>query len=170
MVSNTNNIEAKKAIVVAGVSGCGKTTVAAELARHLQWTFLEGDDYHSEESKAKMASGQALNDKDRMPWLERLNKEMVNRSPAVLACSALKKIYRDSLSNNLAIKFVWLSLSPEVAFERVASRSDHFMPAELVNSQFRDAETPADAIILDATACIDDLIADAVDALALFTN
>ena len=137
-----------KSIVVAGVSGCGKSTVANQLSKKLGWTFLEADDFHDEASKAKMASGQALNDQDRAPWLARLNVEMQNRAPVVLACSALKAAYRVRLSENLAIKFIWLDLDRELAIERVGGRKGHFMPTELVDSQFATAEIPDEGCLL----------------------
>ena len=159
---------AGKAIVVAGVSGCGKSTIGRALAEQLQWTFIEADDFHSPASKAKMAAGEPLDDADRAPWLLTLNKELARQAPAVLACSALKQTYRKSLSAGLRTAFVWIRLDRELAMQRVSGRAGHFMPASLVDSQFDAAETPRDAVFLSASESVATSLHRCTEALAAF--
>ncbi|OXB80134.1 UNVERIFIED_CONTAM: hypothetical protein H355_006966 [Colinus virginianus] len=150
-------------VVVMGVSGSGKTTVGSRLAAKLGWKFYDADDYHSPENKKKMAAGIPLNDEDRIPWLcalhEILKREESSRQDAVLACSALKKIYRHTLvsgasaiENNpsekpgenaaLKILFVHLDGPPDVIARRLEKRRGHFMPLKLLQSQFDTLERP----------------------------
>ncbi len=131
-------------VVVMGVTGCGKSTVAAEIAARIGARFCDGDTLHSEESVAKMRRGEPLSDEDRWPWFARiagfLNAEPVG---AVIACSALKKAYRDYLRREVgAVRFLFLDASPEVTTQRVSSRQGHYMPASLVTSQFAALERP----------------------------
>ena len=148
-------VSVKKAIIVAGVSGCGKSTIGRALAERIDWPFLEADDFHSESCKAKMAAGEPLDDADRAPWLVALNAELMRRAPVVLACSALKQSYRDRLSEGLDVVFVWIELTRELALERVGNRPDHFMPASLVDSQFEAAEAPMEAVFVSATLSVE---------------
>jgi gluconokinase len=139
--------EPMRAIVVMGVSGCGKSSVAKALSERIGARMIEGDAYHPEQNVQKMKAGIALTDADRQGWLEQLSAELANVVAsghiAVLACSALKRRYRDTLRAGVAeLGFVFLDVSPEVTLQRVGSRSDHFMPATLVESQFRDLEPP----------------------------
>ncbi len=125
-----------------GVTGSGKTTVGLLLAHQLGVPFADADDFHTPELKAKMASGQPLDDADRAPWLARLADWLAEESSGcVLACSALKRRYRDVLrggSDRLA--FLHLAGEPAVASERVSHRRHHYMPASLVGSQYADLE------------------------------
>ena len=136
-----------RAIVVMGVSGCGKSSVAEALGERIGARMIEGDAYHPEHNVQKMKAGIALTDADRQGWLEQLATELASvvatGQIAVLACSALKRRYRATLRAGVAeLGFVFLDLSPEVALQRVSLRSHHFMPATLVDSQFRDLERP----------------------------
>ena len=157
-----------KAIVVAGVSGCGKTTIGHALAESIGWPFIEADDFHSAASREKMTAGTPLNDADRAPWLTALNAELLQQAPAVLACSALKKSYRDQLSKGLSTRFIWISLSRELATQRISGRQEHFMPASLVDSQFETAEVPEEAIFLSAADPVDVSIQRCLQALGDF--
>ena len=144
-------------VVVMGVSGCGKSSLAREIATALGRPMIEGDDFHGAENKALMAAGTPLTDALRADWLETLGQQLT-RYPggAVLSCSALKKRYRDQLRvASKGLRFVYLELSPEDALERVRGRaSGHFFPGTLVASQFEALEPPGDepgVLSLDAT-------------------
>jgi gluconokinase len=131
-------------VVVVGVSGSGKSTVGQELADALGVPFVDGDDLHSEQNVAKMHAGLALTDADRLPWLAALAARIGALSAdhgGVIACSALKRRYRDALSVAAPdVLFLQLDLGPETAQARVAARKGHFMPSSLVTSQFEDLE------------------------------
>lgn len=127
-------------IVVMGVSGSGKSTVAAALAARVGGTFLDADDFHPPANVAKMRAGTPLTDEDRMPWLERVAEAMVaaerRDGTAVVACSALRRTYRDSIRRvSPDAFFVQLDGSPALLAERIGARADHFMPASLLASQ-----------------------------------
>jgi gluconokinase len=139
-----------------GVTGAGKTTVGRALATSLGWEFHDGDDLHSEANKRKMHRGIALDDADRAPWLSALRKlieAMLSEGRnGVVACSALKKSYRDELvvDQNL-VKVVYLRVSEQIIAERLRNRSGHFMNPNLLGSQFDTLEEPSDAIVVDAS-------------------
>jgi gluconokinase len=133
-------------IIIFGVSGAGKTTVGNLLARELGWHFLEADDFHPAANIEKMRSGHQLTDEDRWPWLERL-RQQIERSlaagqNAVLACSALKRAYRDRLRVSDEVKFVFLRGDHALVEKQLRSRHGHFMNAALLQSQFDDLEVP----------------------------
>jgi gluconokinase len=133
-------------IIIFGVSGAGKTTVGKLLARQLGWRFIEADDFHPEANVEKMRSGHPLTDEDRWPWLERLQQQIEQllsaRENAVLACSALKRAYRDRLHVNDEVKFVFLRGNYALIEKELRSRHGHFMDANLLQSQFDDLEEP----------------------------
>lgn len=133
--------------VVMGVSGCGKSTVAALLAGELEWPFEEGDALHPQANIDKMAAGNALDDDDRWPWLEIvaewIEKTLDSGSNGVITCSALKKSYRDVINRRgSGVEFVYLAGSRETISARLASRHGHFMPTSLLDSQFAALEEP----------------------------
>jgi gluconokinase len=133
-------------IIIFGVSGAGKTTVGKMLAEQLGWRFLEADDFHSAANIEKMRSGHPLTDEDRWPWLDCLRKQIEQLlSPgenAVLACSALKRAYRDRLRVSVAVEFVFLRGDYALVEKQLRSRRGHFMNAALLQSQFDDLEEP----------------------------
>ncbi|WP_281847808.1 NADP-dependent phosphogluconate dehydrogenase [Olleya namhaensis] len=144
----------KKVIFIMGVSGCGKSTVGKLLAQELDIPFFDGDDFHPETNIKKMSNGQPLNDDDRQGWLEALNdlaKQQLTKNSCVIVCSALKQKYRDTLSLHIKTetKWVYLSGSFDQIFERLNSRDNHFMPPELLKSQFDTLEEPKDALRVD---------------------
>ena len=132
-------------LVVMGVSGSGKSTVARALADRLGWELGEGDDLHSPANVAKMAGGQALSDADRGPWLAAvagwIDAHLRAGRPGVITCSALRRAYRDVLRRD-AVVFVYLRGSREVIAQRLAVRRGHYMPATLLDSQFAALEEP----------------------------
>lgn len=143
-------------IILMGVSGCGKSTVGRVLAERTAGEFIDGDDYHSSENKAKMASGEPLNDTDRAGWLAALTKRIAQQNGRTLfvACSALKKSYRDTLrdAEGKNVRFVYLKGDVETLRSRLEKRTyeeDHFMPPELLASQLEILEEPVNALVLD---------------------
>ena len=128
-------------IVVMGVSGCGKSTVGKMLAQRLEAKFIDGDDLHPEENKAKMAAGISLNDEDRWPWLAKVGQSLAQGEKVVIACSALKRKYRERILEEAPnTVFVHLDGSREVLAERMSSRLNHFMPVTLLDSQLATLE------------------------------
>ncbi len=134
-------------LVVMGSSGCGKSTVGSALAQRLEAVFIEGDDHHSPENKAKMASSIALTDDDRWPWLAQLSGAMrASAGAVVVSCSALKKVYRNHICDGAGepVLFVYLHGSSELLAERLSAREDHFMSKRLLDSQLATLEVPDD--------------------------
>jgi len=134
-------------VVVMGVSGSGKTTVAAMLAGALHCQFLEGDDLHPASNVEKMRSGTPLTDIDRMPWLRKIAEEIdawrSRGESGVVTCSALKRAYRDILiGGRRDVTLVYLRGSQELIHQRMAARHEHFMPVKLLDSQFATLEAP----------------------------
>lgn len=149
----------REVIVVMGVSGCGKSTIGAALAQSLGSPFIEGDEFHSTDAIAKMSKNIPLTDRDRWSWLARISNELnanaQQNRPLVVACSALKRKYRDFLSSRSVapITYVYLEISPEQVKKRLAARNNHFMPTSLIESQFAALEPPQSdetALVLDA--------------------
>ncbi len=132
-----------------GVSGAGKTTVGGLLAERLGWEFLDADDFHPPHNREKMAAGVALNDADRAPWLESLAQALKGRVEAgrgvVLACSALKRAYRDQLRVDPSVRFVHLQVARGALERRLAQRKGHYFRPELLTSQLAALEEPSDA-------------------------
>jgi gluconokinase len=143
-------------LIVMGVSGSGKTTLAQALAKLTGWQFAEGDDYHSEANRQKMHSGIPLTDEDRAPWLATLHALILQwhqrGEHGILTCSALKQAYRETLTADLpsaAYRFVLTEAPKNVIAQRMHARQ-HFMPAELLDSQIATLELPADALRVSA--------------------
>jgi len=133
-------------VIIFGVSGAGKTTIGKLLAEELGWRFLEADDFHPRANVEKMRRGVPLTDEDRWPWLENL-RQLIKRSleageNAVLACSALKRAYRERLRVSDEVKFVFLRGDYAVIQKQLRQRRGHFMNPELLRSQFTDLEEP----------------------------
>ena len=134
------------ALVVMGVSGCGKSSVASAVASRLGLPLVEGDEFHSDANRARMAEGLPLTDAHRADWLDRLGTELARRpAGAVLTCSALKAAYRARLrAASPGLRFAWLDLDAASALARVAQRPEHFFPPSLVATQFDALEPPTD--------------------------
>jgi gluconokinase len=134
-------------LIVAGVSGSGKTTVGALVARQLHWRFADADSFHPASNIAKMRAGNPLTDDDRWPWLRIItawmDERIAQREPAVLACSALKRSYRDLLLDGRPqARMIFLSVDPAEIAKRLAVRRHHFFPGQLAASQFGILEPP----------------------------
>lgn len=151
-------------LVVMGVSGCGKTTLGAALAARLGAGFVDADDLHPPANRAKMARGEALTDGDRAPWLDLVAGVLRNRAPVVVACSALRRAYRDRLREAGEVRFLHLAAPREVIAARLAARQGHFMPASLLDSQYATLEPPGpdEAVTLDARLAPDALLEQAL--------
>jgi gluconokinase len=142
-------------VVITGVAGSGKTTVGKLLAHDLGWPFHEGDDFHPAANLEKMRRGEALTDTDRQPWLDVLRaliqSAVANGENGVLACSALKRRYREHLRVNDRVAFVHLSATPDLIAHRLQQRKGHFMNPSLLKSQFATLETAPTELSLDAS-------------------
>lgn len=166
--------EEKPLIVVMGVAGSGKTTLASQLAEKLGVPFVEGDSLHPAANVRKMSSGIPLTDEDRWPWLEAIGERMeVERSTGhgvVVACSALKRAYRDVLRAHAhgKIHFILLDGSRQLISDRMKQRKGHFMPPALLDSQFATLERPTQdehAVILDISRKPAELVEEAVKSI-----
>ncbi len=166
---------AGQSIIVMGVSGSGKTTVGEAVARQIHAKFIDGDDLHPRANIQKMGSGQPLNDADRMPWLERPRDAAYSLShkneTGIIVCSALKRCYRDRLrEGNQGMVFLYLKGNFDVIMARLQARSGHFMPSDLLRSQFDALEEPGpdepDVICVDIDTDIDEVVRRCVGALA----
>jgi gluconokinase len=157
-------------IIIMGVSGSGKTAIGRALASRLGCPFYDADDYHPPENIAKMSRGIPLNDDDRLPWLRRLNEVLAGhsrgRESAVLACSALKRRYRDILRSGIdQLQFVYLQGSFELIWDRMQRRSKHYMKADMLQSQFEDLEAPGEdeALTVDVSQSLNAAVRTILD-------
>jgi carbohydrate kinase (thermoresistant glucokinase family) len=152
-------------LIVMGVSGCGKTTLARALSQVLGLEMVDGDDLHLPDSVEKMRVGIPLQDSDRWPWLDRIGAHLAQAQAhgRVVACSALKRAYRDRIRAHTGeVFFIFLNGDFELIRQRMRQREDHYMPLDLLESQFRTLERPqadeSDVIELPITEAIDDLV------------
>ena len=159
-------------LIVMGVSGCGKSTMASALGERLGLDMVDGDDLHLPESVAKMRSGIALQDADRWPWLDRIGHYLAQaQEPGrVVACSALKRVYRDRIREQAGdVCFVFLDGDFDLIEQRMRQRVGHYMQPGLLDSQFRTLEKPQaderDVIRLPITEPVQDMVAQALNAL-----
>ena len=162
-------------LVVMGVSGSGKSTVANRLAARLGWRYEDGDSFHPASNVAKMSAGQPLTDEDRWPWLQAIADEIDRRSGTgehvVIACSALKRAYREVLVHGRDdIRIVFLDGPQDLIAARLAARKGHFMPPGLLASQFRTLERPDASerpIVVSIDASVEKIVDDIVTQLDL---
>ncbi len=171
-----NEAKNGSAVVVMGVSGSGKTTVAELLAKELGWPFMEGDRLHPPANVEKMRQGIPLTDADRAPWLNRIGEELkswaAEGKSGVMTCSALKRAYRDRIrSARPDVRFVYLKGSETLIGARVAARHHEYMPASLLRSQFDALEEPTSdepgVVTVDAGGSADEEVAEVIAALNL---
>jgi len=159
------------ATVVMGVCGCGKTAIGSRLAQRLGARFIDADDLHPPANIEKMRAGIPLDDDDRAQWLQLLNARLREAAaagePVVLACSALKQRYRDTLAAGVpGLRVVHLTGSRELIAARLASRQHRYMPATLLDSQLATLEPPTDAIVIDVAMPLEEAVDTAAQALA----
>lgn len=159
----------KHVFIVMGVSGTGKSTIGKLLSERLQIPFFDGDDFHPEANIQKMSKGKPLNDDDRRDWLMKLNQLAIQHKTTgtVIACSALKESYRKILKTNMEDKldFIYLEGTFELIKSRMESRKDHFMPLELLQSQFDTLEPPSNAIVVDISLQPNQIVQKIIDQL-----
>lgn len=170
--------DAPRALIVMGVAGSGKSTIAEAVARRLDWHFEDGDDFHPAANVAKMKAGHPLTNDDRWPWLRAIAAEIGRVADSgghlVIACSALKRAYRDVLRGDRGdVRFVFLDGSHELIAQRMAARKHHFMPPGLLDSQFATLERPTPdehPISVSIDAPVDEIVGDIVQQLGLVAN
>ena len=173
MAGDTSEIPC--ALIVMGVSGSGKSTIAEQLAERLHWTFEDGDRFHPASNVAKMSAGHPLTDDDRWPWLRAIAAEIdrlcLAGEHAVIACSALKRSYRDILVHGRRdVRIVFLQGAQPLIAERMARRKGHFMPPGLLDSQFKTLEPPGAAenpVTVSIDASVEVIVDDIVRQLKL---
>jgi len=160
-------------VLLMGVSGAGKTTVGRLLASQLGWQFADGDDYHPAANVEKMRNGIPLTDADRAPWLETLRAVIAGWTAegknAVLACSALKREYREFLLVGPEVKVVYLRGAPELLRQRLRARIGHFMTEQMLASQLAALEEPENAVVVEIDHPAAEIVAAICTKLALQT-
>ena len=161
------------ALIVMGVSGSGKSTIADKLAERLRWSYEDGDKFHPASNVAKMSAGQPLTDEDRWPWLQAIADEIdrvcASGRHVVIACSALKHTYRDILVHGRHdVRIVYLKGTPKLIGDRLAQRKGHFMPPGLLASQFKTLEPPdtsENPVTVSIDASVETIVDDIVHQL-----
>ena len=163
-------------VIVAGVSGSGKSTVGEALADRLGWLFIDGDSLHPAANIAKMSAGAPLTDQDRLPWLRAIgdwmDAQLQAGQSAIVACSGLKRGYRDLLlGGRPAVRLAFLQLSHDLAADRLAARRGHFFDPGLLDSQFADLEPPQAAeetvTAVPVTGSAQEIVAEIISRLQL---
>ena len=157
-------------LIVMGVSGSGKTTVGKALASKLGWDFYDADDFHPPENITKMEQGIPLNDSDRSPWLASLHDLiescLARNRPGILACSALKERYRQTLlEGNDAVQLIYLKGSYKLLWSRMSARTDHYMKPEMLQSQFEALEEPTNALTVDVSQSVAEIVREILQQL-----
>jgi len=174
-MSETTLPSSLHALIVMGVAGSGKTTIAEALAARIGWTFKDGDLFHPPSNVEKMRSGHPLSDEDRWPWLRAIADEIDRTREAgghiIIACSALKRVYRDILiGSRRGVALIYLKGSRDLIGQRLRERRGHFMPPELLDSQFATLEEPdagERAIVADVAPTVDAIVDDILSQLRL---
>ena len=146
-------MKAPKILILMGVTCSGKTAFGKVLSNRLKISFFDGDDLHSKENIDKMKLGHPLDDDDRWLWLQNIHQLALDHANegAIIACSALKKSYRQVIQTSANMEFIYLKADKKTIAQRLALRKNHFMPASLLDSQFEALEAPKSGCILDAT-------------------
>jgi gluconokinase len=151
-------------VIIMGTTGAGKTTIGALLATQLNWQFADADAFHPQANIEKMSHGIPLNDADRAPWLAAMRKAILEWIAAgknvILACSALKRAYRNELRPSPEVKIVYLKGTYAVFAERIRQRHGHFAGEGILAGQFADLEEPEDAITVDAAKFPEEIVAE----------
>jgi len=151
-------------VIIMGTTGAGKTTIGTMLATQINWQFADADTFHPPANIEKMSKGIPLNDADRVPWLAAMRKAILEWIAAgknlVLACSALKRAYREELRASPEVKIVYLKGSYALFAERIRRRHGHFAGERILAGQFADLEEPADAITIDAAQSPEQIVAE----------
>jgi gluconokinase len=151
-------------VVIMGVTGSGKTTVGTVLAQQLGWEFADADDFHPPANVAKMKAGIPLDDADRAPWLASLRQAIgqwiAMRENVVLACSALKKNYRDELAVDREVRFVYLKGSYDLIYQRLKQRHGHFASEKILAGQFADLQEPDNALTVKIDQPVEEIVAE----------
>jgi gluconokinase len=151
-------------VIVMGVVGAGKTTIGHLLAEQSGWEFADADDFHPPSNVEKIRHGISLNDDDRKPWLDSLRKAIIawidEHRNVVLACSALKRSYRQELAVGPEVRFVYLKGSADLIAERLRARQGHFAGEQILASQFADLEEPNEAVTVQIAATPEQIVAE----------
>ncbi len=154
--------------LIMGVSGSGKTTIGKALSHELGYAFYDADDFHPPDNIAKMSQGLPLNDSDRLPWLlvikSVINEHQQLQKDAIITCSALKQSYRDLLAENTT-NLIWIYLQGnyETILKRLQQRSQHFMKENMLISQFKTLEEPANAMFMDVNLPVSEIVKEIIN-------